>query len=115
MVSDVVGDVVSDAVSNAVSERVGVASNGVGSEGVVPGTVAELVADLASDSASGLASDLPADFEFGCSELRLALELAPRFAAPLGLDLKSLSSLIFSSTLAANLESDFAVVSSAAD
>ncbi len=111
MVSDVVGDVVNDAVSNVVSESVVVSSKGVGSEGVVSGTVAELVADLAS----GLASDLPADFEFGCSELRFALELTPRFAAPLGLDLESLFLLIFSSAFAPNLESDFEVVATAAN
>jgi hypothetical protein len=91
----VVGAVVKDAVSSVASEGVAGSGKGVESEGVVPGTVAELTAALALDLASGLASDLPAEIEFGCGELRLALELLARVGAPLGAELESAFLLSF--------------------
>jgi hypothetical protein len=126
VIPDVVGDVGSDPVSNVVSKDAVVVINDVGSEGVVPGTVAKLAADLAPELVSGLT----ADFEFRLNELRLGLELAPRFRAVLGLDLEStfvsgfetkpapvFSSRIvpsFVANFAPNWESDFALVAAAA-
>jgi len=125
--SGVVGDVGSDPVSNVVSKDAVVVIRDVGGESVVPGTVAELAADLTP----GLASGLTAGFEFRLSELRLGLELAPRFGAGLGLDLESTfvsgletdPSPLFSSSIVPNFvanfapdwESAFALVSAATD
>jgi hypothetical protein len=101
-----------------------VASNEVGSrdvdgKGVVTGAVAELVAGLASDLALDLALDLTAEFEFRSRELRLGLELAPLFGAGLGLNLESIFAPDvvpdFVPDFAPDSESDFAVVSPAAD
>lgn len=60
----------------------------IGNEDAVLGTAAGLGGDLASGFASGVGPDLPAAFEFKFNKLRLVLGLAPRAAAPLGLDLE---------------------------
>jgi hypothetical protein len=117
VISNVVGDLVvevaveavSAAVSNVDSESLVVSSKSVGSGGVVAGAVAELVAAL-PELASESAPELPADFEFGCGELRLALELAARAGATVWLDLKLMLVSGFATKRAPDFTSEFPAV-----
>ncbi len=119
MVGGLVGGVISDPVNNVVSKDTVVVDKDVGSEGVVSGTVAVLVVDLASD--------ITTDFEVRFNELRVGLELTPRFGTVLEMDLESPFGWSFETnvapdfvpdsapTFAPNLESDLAVVVVVAD